>query len=77
MPNKKSQTIGFFILLALAGLAVLYVFWPFWKLLAFALILAVLFHPLYHRLEEHSKMPNMSAGFVVFIIAAIIAGPCC
>jgi predicted PurR-regulated permease PerM len=75
MSKQNTQTIGFFILLALAGLVVFLIFWPFWELLAFALILAVLFHPLYHRLEEHSKMPNMSAGFVVFIIAAIIAGP--
>jgi predicted PurR-regulated permease PerM len=75
MLKPRTQTIGFFILLALAGLVVIRIFWPFWELLAFSVILAVLFYPLYHRLEMHSKMPNVSAGFVVLIIAAIIAGP--
>jgi predicted PurR-regulated permease PerM len=37
--------------------------------------LAVLFHPFYDYISEHSKAPNLSAGFVVAIIAAIIAGP--
>lgn len=73
--KQNTQTIGFFILLALAGLVVIFIFWPFWELLAFAIILAVLFYPLYKRIQEQTKMPNMSAGFVVFIMALIIAGP--
>jgi predicted PurR-regulated permease PerM len=43
--------------------------------LALAIILAILFHPLYQGLERRTKMPNLSAGVVVFIIALIIAGP--
>jgi len=73
--KQKTQTISFFVLLAIVALIILKIFWPFWELLAFAVILAVLFHPLYNRIVQHTKMPNMSAGFVVFIIAAIIAGP--
>ncbi len=73
--KQKTQTIGFFVLLAAAALIVLKIFWPFWELLAFALILAVLFHPLYERLERHLKAPNLNAGFVVLLIAIIIAGP--
>jgi predicted PurR-regulated permease PerM len=73
--KQNSQTIGFFILLGAVGLVVLYIFRPFWELLAFAVILAVLFHPLYNRIERETKMPNMSSGFVVFIMALIIAGP--
>ena len=63
------------MLFALVGLAVVMLFWPFWELLAFAIILAVLFHPIYNFLVTRNRMPNMSAGFVVFIIAAIIVGP--
>jgi predicted PurR-regulated permease PerM len=75
MLNQKKQTIGFFVLLAIAALIVLKIFWPFWELLAFAIILSVLFHPLYNRINSHTKMPNITAGFVVLIIALIIAGP--
>lgn len=75
MLKQKNETIGFFILLGLAGLVVLMIFWPFWQLLALAVILAMLFYPLYSRIEAQLKMPNMSAGVVVFIMALIIAGP--
>jgi predicted PurR-regulated permease PerM len=75
LAKNKSQTIGFFILLALAGLAVARIFWPFWELLALAIILAIIFHPLYARLAGYTKMPRLSAGVVVLIMALIIAGP--
>lgn len=63
------------MLLAIVGLVVVRIFWPFWELLAFAIILALLFHPLYNRIAKDSHSPNFSAGFVVLIIAMIIAGP--
>lgn len=75
MPKQKTQTIGFYILLAAALVPILIIFRPFWELLAFAIILAILFQPLYRHVESYSKMPNMSAGLVVFIIAIIISGP--
>ncbi len=75
MLKQKTQTISFFVLLAIVALIILKIFWPFWELLAFAVVLAVLFHPFYNRIVQHTKMPNMSAGFVVLLIAAIIAGP--
>lgn len=75
MYKSKTNILGFYILLAIAGLVVLKIFWPFWELLAFAVILAVLFHPFYDYLNDHSNTPNLSAGFVVLIIAAIIVGP--
>ena len=75
MLKQKTQTIGFFVLLAIAALVVLKIFWPFWELLAFAVILDILFYPLYKKINDHLQMPNMTAGFVVFIIAIIMAGP--
>ena len=73
--TQKSQTTGFYILLAIAGLVVLNIFWPFWELLAFSVILATLFHPLYKRIADDTHLPNLAAGFVVCIIAIILAGP--
>lgn len=75
MLKQKTQTIGFFVLLAIAALVVLKIFWPFWELLAFAVILDILFYPLYKKINDHLQMPNLTAGFVVFIIAIIVAGP--
>jgi predicted PurR-regulated permease PerM len=75
MNKQKTQTIGFYILLTLAGIAVLVIFKPFWELLAFSIILAILFFPFYHRLFNETKMPNFSAGVTVLIMALIITGP--
>ncbi len=75
MQKQKKQNIGFFVLLAIATIIALSIFWPFWELLAFAIILAILFHPLYVRIESRIKIPSFSAGVVVFIMAIIIAGP--
>ncbi len=61
--------------MGLVGLVVLAIFWPFWELLAFAVILTLLFQPLYERIHKETKMPNLSAGFVVAVIAVIVAGP--
>ncbi|MDE2312452.1 MAG: AI-2E family transporter [Patescibacteria group bacterium] len=73
--KPKTQTIGFYVLFALAGLVVFFLLWPFWELLAFAVILAILFHPFYERIEKHANMPNLTALFVVVLIALIIIGP--
>lgn len=75
MVNQKSETIGFFILLGLATLVALILFWPFWQLLAFAVILTILFHPIYLRTLRWVKNGNLASGLVVLIIALIIAGP--
>ncbi|MDR3642671.1 MAG: AI-2E family transporter [Candidatus Doudnabacteria bacterium] len=75
MLKQKKQTIGFYVLLAASFLVVLKIFWPFWELLAFSVILDILFYPLYKKINDHLDMPNLTAGFVVFIIALIVAGP--
>jgi len=75
MLKQKTQIVGFYILLGLAGLVVAYIYRPFWELFAFAVILSILFHPLYNKLQSELKMPNLTAGFVVTIIALIILGP--
>lgn len=75
MLNQKSQTVGFYVLLALAALIVAIIFRPFWELLVFAVILSILFHPFYNKIATDTRMPNLAAAFVVVIIALIIAGP--
>jgi predicted PurR-regulated permease PerM len=75
MYQPKTQAVGFYILLGLSGLIVAALYWPFWELLAFALILSILFNPLYRHLEKSTKSPNFSAGVVVLLMAVIIAGP--
>lgn len=75
MTNQRLQVATFLVLLVAVSLFVLMMWLPFIKLLAFAVILAILFHPLYKRLVKHLKAPNLIAGFVVAIIAVIIAGP--
>lgn len=75
MTHQKLQVATFLVLLAAVSFLVLMMWLPFIKLLAFAVILAILFHPLYNRLVKQLQSPNLVAGFVVAIIALIIAGP--
>src|SRR5581483_7121484 len=75
MLKQKKQTIGFYIIWAAVGLVALMIFWRFWELLALAIILDIIFYPLYHWVHQHTKMPNFSAGLVVLTVALIIAGP--
>ncbi len=75
MLKAKSETIGFFVLFGLVALVVAMLFWPFSMLLAFAIILAMLFHPIYLKVLGWFKSPDLSAFLVVLLIAIIIAGP--
>lgn len=75
MLKAKSETVGFFILFGLMTLVVAMLFWPFLMLLAFSVILAMLFHSIYLKILNRLKSPNLSAFLVVILIAVIIAGP--
>lgn len=75
MKNFDSQKIGFFVLLGLMTLLVAFMWLPFVRLLILAVILAMLFYPVYDRLKIKSHSANFSAGVVMLLIAVIIAGP--
>lgn len=73
--NKKLQTIGFFILWAVVGLLVALIWWPFWQILALAGIVAVLFSPIYERLNQNFKSPGLAAATSAFLVILIIVLP--
>lgn len=72
MPEIKQnkQLIGFFALLIVVAIICLMIVWPFWQLLALAGIFAVLFYPLYNKINRDTGSPNLSA--IATIIAAFI-----
>lgn len=75
MPIQRAQTIGFYILLAIAGIAVISMWWPFWQILALAGIIAVLFSPLHKRIKERIKNPNLAATLSVILVLLIVLIP--
>ena len=75
MDNKKLETIGFYILFGLVGVVVAMMLWPYWQILALAGIVAVLFLPIYEKINTGLDSPNWAAGLSIILILLIIILP--
>lgn len=73
--NKRIQIISFLVALFLVFVLVAWILKPFVTILAFALIITILFHPLYKVLLKKIKSPSLSSLATVLIILAIIGIP--
>lgn len=73
--NKRIQTASFLILLLAVFVLVLFIFRPFVNIVALALILTILFRPLYRKLLEKVKYPALASGLTVLIILLILLIP--
>lgn len=72
---KRIQTISFLVLLLLVFILVLFIFKPFVNIIALAVILAILFHPVYVRLLPKVKYQGAASILTVLLILLIIAIP--
>lgn len=75
MDTKKLESIGFYIFFGLVGLVVALMWWPFWQILALAAIIAVLFTPVYERINKEFNRPNLSATLSIVLVVLIIILP--
>ena len=69
--TQKAHHTAIAFLFALLGVIIVFIAiigWPFLQPLAYALIMATVFHPVYQRLLKHTK----SAGRAAFLSAAIV-----
>lgn len=73
--HERLQFIVLSIVFGLTALAAALIWWPFLKLLAMAGILAVLFWPLYVRLEKKLGNPPMAAIATILILLLILIVP--
>ena len=71
----RLHTISFFVVLLIVGLLGLFIVKPFFNILALGLILAILFYPIYSRLQSRTKSANLSAGLTVALILLILIAP--
>jgi len=69
------RTIFFFGLLILLGTTLLYLFRPFFYPILWAAIIAMIFEPLYERMNAHIKMPGISAILGVLLVVIMIFIP--
>ncbi|HEX3095641.1 MAG TPA: AI-2E family transporter [Patescibacteria group bacterium] len=72
---KRLQTISFLVLLLLVFVLVLFIFKPFVNIVAFGLILAILFGPVHKHIVRAVKNPNLAAGLTILLIMLIILVP--
>ncbi len=75
LTHERLQFIVLSLIFALLGLAVALIWWPFLKLLVMAGILAVLFWPLYERIEKKMSNPVMATTATIFILIIILVLP--
>ncbi len=73
--NNNKQLMGFFAFLTLASIVAVLIIWPFWQMLVLAGIFAVLFHPLYKKMQSEFKGPNLSAIITIFLVILICILP--
>ena len=72
---KRLQTISFLVLLFLVFVLVLVMFRPYVNIIALAVILAILFRPVYLRLVPRVKYPSLAAALTILLILIIILLP--
>jgi predicted PurR-regulated permease PerM len=75
MTQKQVQTISFFVILLLAFILVVAVFKPFISILALAIILAILFNPVYQWLLARTKQPTLSSLLTILVVLLILIIP--
>lgn len=75
MLKNRIQVISFFTLLISTGIALLWIFKPFFSGLLLAVTAAIIARPLYHYLEKHLKRTNLTATLTFLIVVAVIAVP--
>ena len=75
MFTPRLQTIGFFVLLAIALVLTASLLWPFLEILALSGILAVLFRPCYLWIYKKIESQGFAASITVLIVLAIVLVP--
>ncbi len=75
MNYKRLQMFSFLAILLGAFLVALLIFRPFFNVIAFGAIIAILFAPLYSRFEKKLKSSNKAAALTVLLIILIILIP--
>lgn len=73
--TKQLQSVSFLVALILVFLLVAWIFKPFINILALALILAILFRPVYRLLLSKVKKPSIASLLTLLIMILIIAIP--
>jgi predicted PurR-regulated permease PerM len=73
--HKHVQSISFLVLLLIVFILVLFIFKPFVNIIALAVILAILFRPVYLRLLPRVKYPSAASALTILLILLIIALP--
>ncbi len=68
MAFKRLQTISFFLILLAVFVLVLVIIKPLASILAFGIILAILFHPIYNWTLRQVKSPNLASLLTVLLI---------
>lgn len=74
MAQTKIQTISFFALLLGAFLLLFFIFKPFLSVIFFAILLAIVFYPLYLRFHKHFKSESIASLMTVVLVIVCLVG---
>lgn len=71
----RVRNIFFFSLIIILAVSLLYVIRPFLYPVFWAAVIAILFHPLYEKLDKYLKLPSLSALTTLVLVVVIIFLP--
>ncbi|MBU0596801.1 AI-2E family transporter [Patescibacteria group bacterium] len=79
MPNKVNfntmRSVFFFTLIIILGVGTLYIIMPFIYPIFWAAVIAVLFYPLYARIQKWLKLPRVSSMITLTFVVIVIFLP--
>ncbi len=75
MAYKRLQVISFFLILLVVFILVLFIVKPLAAIVAFGIILAILFEPIHKRFLKSLNSPNLAALLTVLLILLILLIP--
>jgi len=75
MTHQRLQLIAFLILFVAVGVIAILIWWPYLTLLFIAIILAILFRPVYEWLVKKFKSESFAAILTIVLILIIVIGP--
>jgi len=72
---QKMRTIFFYTLIFIFGLAIVYLFRPFFYPIFWAAIIAIMFYPLYQLLHKYLKSKGLSSFITLVVVFTVIFLP--
>jgi predicted PurR-regulated permease PerM len=71
--HLEGYVLGFIVIAV--SLAFAWILWPYFAALLWSVVAAIVFGPLYRRIERRTQRPSLAAGLTVLIVVVLVIVP--